>query len=53
MVFCNIKSPLGMVHHAVVTILILVDGFLQCQNSNQRIPMGKVTILILVDGFLQ
>ena len=36
-----------------VTILILVDGFLQftCREIFKR--YGRVTILILVDGFLQ
>ena len=37
-----------------VTILILIDGFLQC---HYRVRSGfiiqKVTILILIDGFLQ
>ena len=37
----------------IVTILILVDGFLQYINSGAKIIAKKVTILILVDGFLQ
>ena len=36
-----------------VTILILVDGFLQCKNKDERRIVVFVTILILVDGFLQ
>ena len=43
-----------MNHNDIVTILILVDGFLQSLNHkylNQDCP--QVTILILVDGFLQ
>ena len=42
-----------MVGGEPVTILILIDGFLQCNQSifyNKRI---NVTILILIDGFLQ
>ena len=36
-----------------VTILILVDGFLQYSIANVTNLQSKVTILILVDGFLQ
>ena len=37
-----------------VTILILIDGFLQFLNELiEMIEEGKVTILILIDGFLQ
>ena len=36
-----------------VTILILVDGFLQSLMCKIKILIFKVTILILVDGFLQ
>ena len=36
-----------------VTILILVDGFLQLLSGNEAIINEFVTILILVDGFLQ
>ena len=42
-----------MGHSEQVTILILIDGFLQygCRKGESRnIP---VTILILIDGFLQ
>ena len=42
----------GLLH--IVTILILVDGFLQFDYLYCReTPEEKVTILILVDGFLQ
>ena len=36
-----------------VTILILVDGFLQLTVSIDSLITNTVTILILVDGFLQ
>ena len=36
-----------------VTILILIDGFLQSQEELQAENHIKVTILILIDGFLQ
>ena len=36
-----------------VTILILIDGFLQFTPHWGRGGVGKVTILILIDGFLQ
>ena len=38
----------------IVTILILIDGFLQyIDNRGYRYPKKGVTILILIDGFLQ
>ena len=37
----------------VVTILILIDGFLQYLTQILMSPTIKVTILILIDGFLQ
>ena len=38
----------------IVTILILVDGFLQSKEDKSiYYPLDIVTILILVDGFLQ
>ena len=37
----------------LVTILILVDGFLQLGNDTLVFNCSTVTILILVDGFLQ
>ena len=36
-----------------VTILILIDGFLQCVYKNMYVVRKNVTILILIDGFLQ
>ena len=37
-----------------VTILILIDGFLQFSGSEDEIKnLKEVTILILIDGFLQ
>ena len=36
-----------------VTILILVDGFLQFLKGRKNDLYYRVTILILVDGFLQ
>ena len=53
MVFCNsldidlIKSMLK------VTILILIDGFLQFDMNKEEFLQELVTILILIDGFLQ
>ena len=54
MVFCN-KDVVDSdnVKHAV-TILILIDGFLQCIAIYDTDTLrGDVTILILIDGFLQ
>ena len=36
-----------------VTILILIDGFLQLATKEERKFLEDVTILILIDGFLQ
>ena len=36
-----------------VTILILIDGFLQYQTGDSNCKNQTVTILILIDGFLQ
>ena len=36
-----------------VTILILIDGFLQYMYSTMILTKNIVTILILIDGFLQ
>ena len=54
MVFCNgVSSPL-IVKSVAVTILILIDGFLQSDITfNISYKTDKVTILILIDGFLQ
>ena len=54
MVFCNLLQLLNNPNVVIVTILILVDGFLQYDSENHNmIFVGFVTILILVDGFLQ
>ena len=53
MVFCNMYTGKKKLTRKIVTILILIDGFLQSKYGfnikNNRI----VTILILIDGFLQ
>ena len=36
-----------------VTILILIDGFLQLGLTYKKVKANPVTILILIDGFLQ
>ena len=53
MVFCNKKEENGLTKVRLVTILILVDGFLQCVKNVFKQYVMQVTILILVDGFLQ
>ena len=40
-------------YELVVTILILIDGFLQFVARIGVIMEKEVTILILIDGFLQ
>ena len=40
MVFCNIKSLILLAHMTVVTILILIDGFLQL-----RVKDGEIRLL--------
>ena len=52
MVFCNINTKIGLTYRKVVTILILIDGFLQF-DFHDDLHHKKVTILILIDGFLQ
>ena len=53
MVFCNITKK-GVYYNAyVVTILILIDGFLQYIQKGAWADSVGVTILILIDGFLQ
>ena len=37
----------------LVTILILIDGFLQSGTTSTMSILKTVTILILIDGFLQ
>ena len=39
--------------YTIVTILILIDGFLQLLTMLRCFPANFVTILILIDGFLQ
>ena len=51
--FCNIITATEKKLKQTVTILILVDGFLQYCSSALLCPSALVTILILVDGFLQ
>ena len=54
MVFCNMVHKKVTLNPIIVTILILIDGFLQydeyvlCKGFPEN-----VTILILIDGFLQ
>ena len=53
MVFCNeLHLKLSDLNFKV-TILILVDGFLQSDSLGPNKDLFIVTILILVDGFLQ
>ena len=42
-----------MLWNEIVTILILIDGFLQSEYVIMHIIDIDVTILILIDGFLQ
>ena len=52
--FSAIQSSLQLLRQVrIVTILILIDGFLQSLYASLSIPLLKVTILILIDGFLQ
>ena len=53
MVFCNVNKYVERKNPADVTILILIDGFLQCNNYINHVIYIRVTILILIDGFLQ
>ena len=53
MVFCNIVYDTDILGNNIVTILILIDGFLQCKKTFIKIGVHAVTILILIDGFLQ
>ena len=48
-----VKFPNEFFNDPVVTILILVDGFLQYISAYVLKKNSGVTILILVDGFLQ
>ena len=51
--FCNTYSTRHRYKSPIVTILILIDGFLQLQRKTNTKNGRIVTILILVDGFLQ
>ena len=54
MVFCNILGDNVNLLKNAVTILILIDGFLQFVFKQTKKGENKsVTILILIDGFLQ
>ena len=53
MVFCNIRDSDGVKTGNTVTILILIDGFLQFITKKEKGGENIVTILILIDGFLQ
>ena len=53
MVFCNDFIRAMVFYGASVTILILIDGFLQYVCSKKEQVRYVVTILILIDGFLQ
>ena len=53
MVFCNLKGVNMDLKFKIVTILILIDGFLQLSEADFNISDNLVTILILIDGFLQ
>ena len=53
MVFCNMTDEIIHKSICIVTILILIDGFLQCLILLSSFLSALVTILILIDGFLQ
>ena len=54
MVFCNLEYIKEGEMPSKVTILILIDGFLQfIYLYDEEVYVDKVTILILIDGFLQ
>ena len=53
MVFCNANYDIGSWITKRVTILILIDGFLQYRICYRKNRGHRVTILILIDGFLQ
>ena len=53
MVFCNILVSKDNLTKVRVTILILIDGFLQFHALFVCVTEKAVTILILIDGFLQ
>ena len=51
--FSAIKINYQILLQHMVTILILIDGFLQSTYYNFYVAIRTVTILILIDGFLQ
>ena len=53
MVFCNKSFKKQLTRVGIVTILILIDGFLQYCKWIRPLNDKGVTILILIDGFLQ
>ena len=53
MVFCNMCEKIYNEMVGEVTILILIDGFLQYVLRVEMNRESVVTILILIDGFLQ
>ena len=53
MVFCNTDYLTVDCLINEVTILILIDGFLQYTSTTDEEYGVYVTILILIDGFLQ
>ena len=53
MVFCNTAPHIEHQTDTEVTILILIDGFLQYISPDADFEKIIVTILILIDGFLQ
>ena len=53
MVFCNDLGGEIPINGMKVTILILIDGFLQLGFKEIKGQEDNVTILILIDGFLQ
>ena len=53
MVFCNRDKEDKKSYDLLVTILILIDGFLQYYKNIDDDAFNNVTILILIDGFLQ
>mgnify|MGYP004456237963 CR=1 FL=1 len=53
MVFCNALDAFDELNVYKVTILILIDGFLQYVTEQEMENAADVTILILIDGFLQ
>ena len=52
MVFCNMDNMTVNTRFATVTILILIDGFLQLNDKIDNIDV-KMSQSLLIDGFLQ